>query len=83
MILKILYALLALLIVLLICPIGMFLERRDFNNGICVNCGSKLIHFDNDSQGGRGYCCDNCGYSTWVSYNSVDKKFDNGGKGND
>ena len=72
---NILYAAVIILIALLICPIGLFLEKRAFNNGTCVNCGSKLRHFDNDSQGGRGYCCDTCGYNTWVSYNSVDKKF--------
>lgn len=28
-----------------------------------------------DSQGGRGYCCHDCMYFTWVSYNCVDKNY--------
>jgi predicted amidophosphoribosyltransferase len=48
-------------------------EKRDYNDGICPVCGEELRHFDNDSQGGRGYCCDSCNYHTWVSYN-VDNK---------
>lgn len=55
----------------IICTI--YAEIRDFNNGYCPRCGKKLKHFDNDSQGGRGYCCDDCGYTTWVSYYFVDK----------
>lgn len=53
--------------------IGICLERKDFNNGICPLCGTNLRYFDSDSQGGRGYCCDNCSYRTWVSWNTVDK----------
>lgn len=47
-------------------------EKKRYNNGICINCGNKLRHFDVDSQGGRGYCCDKCHYHTWVSYD-IDK----------
>ena len=51
-------------------------EKREFNNGICPICGQKLEHFDNDSQGGRGYCCPSIKhkYYTWVSYKFIDKK---------
>lgn len=52
--------------------IGSTLEKRNFNNGVCVHCGTSLRYFDTDSQGGRGYICDKCGYATWVSYNRVD-----------
>lgn len=31
----ILYIMLGVLIALLIIPVGLFLEKRDFNNGIC------------------------------------------------
>lgn len=55
--------------------IGMYLEYKEFNNGICPKCGKRLKHFDTDSQGGRGYCCCDCHYFTWVSYDCVDKKF--------
>ena len=44
---------------------------------ICPICGEKLKHFDNDSQGGRGYCCPSTKhrYYTWVSYKFIDKNF--------
>ena len=37
----------------------------------------KLEHFDDDSQGGRGYCCPSTthNYFTWVSYRFIDKNF--------
>lgn len=73
--LNFLYALLVVLIVLLICPIGQIIEKKHFNNGCCPECGTKLRCFATDSQGARGYTCDACGYHTWVSYDSVDKKF--------
>lgn len=55
-------------------------EARDYNHGVCPRCESqnkcvemrKLKKFDEDSQGGRGYKCDCCGYVTWVSYDCVD-----------
>lgn len=53
-------------------------ERRNFNNGICPKCGEKLICFDVDSQGGRGYKCNKCHYVTWVSYKTVDKNYNKG-----
>ena len=43
-------------------------ERKDFNKGICPQCGKTLRNFDSDSQGGLGYTCDTCGYTTWVSW---------------
>ena len=52
-------------------------EKKGFNDGICPICGEKLKHFDNDSQGGRGYCCPSTKhrYYTWVSYKFIDKNF--------
>lgn len=47
-------------------------EKKAYNNGICKECGTELHHFDNDSQGGRGYVCDNCQHIVWVSYPWVD-----------
>lgn len=55
--------------------IGISLEKKAFNNGFCPECGSRLEYFDTDSQGGRGYCCRKCNYHTWVSYDTVDKKY--------
>jgi len=43
-------------------------ESKSYNNGICKDCGKKLKCFDMDSQGGRGYTCKKCDYTTWVSY---------------
>lgn len=57
--------------------IGMYFEYKDFNNGICPKCGKQLKYFDTDSQGGRGYCCNECRYFTWVSYHWIDKKYKN------
>lgn len=52
-------------------------EKKGFNDGICPICGEKLKHFDNDSQGGRGYYCPSTKhrYYTWVSYKFIDKNF--------
>ena len=52
-------------------------EKKGFNDGICPICGEKLKHFDNDSQGGRGYFCPfiKHRYYTWVSYKFIDKNF--------
>lgn len=67
---------------ILICLLGVFnliaviFEKRDFNKGYCPHCNKRLRRFDTDSQGGRGYNCD-CGYHTWISYNCVDKNFNN------
>ncbi len=63
------------LFVFLLCVpfIGIHWEKKDYNQGKCKGCGEKLRLFDYDSHGGRGYCCDNCGYQTWVSYKCVDK----------
>ena len=61
-------------LIILAC-VAIFVESRDYNNGLCPRCGAELRHFDTDSQGGRGYCCDACGYSTWVSCGIVDKDF--------
>lgn len=63
------------ILIMLICVpfIGIYWERKDYNQGVCKECGAKLRLFDCDSHGGRGYCCDECHYHTWVSYNCVDK----------
>ena len=43
-------------------------EAKDFNGGICPNCGQALETKDMDSQGGEMWVCPNCDYTTWVSY---------------
>lgn len=55
--------------------IGICIEKREFNNGVCKECGEPLRWFDVDSQGSRGYKCRKCDYITWVGYNIVDRKY--------
>ena len=50
-------------------------EAKNFNSGICTKCGSLLKRFDMDSQGGRGYSCNSCDRTVWVSYPSVDRNY--------
>lgn len=54
--------------------LGIYLEYKDYNHGICKVCGNKLKYFDTDSQGGRGYKCTSCDYFTFVSWECVDNK---------
>jgi len=55
-------------------PWEIRLERRVWNGWRCRAHGRPWIHFDTDSQGGRGYACRHpttpCG--TWISYRRVD-----------
>lgn len=71
-------ALIACILVLSMIVVGAivarYLEKKDFNKGICPKCNNKLKHFDSDSDGNRGYTCPNCDYTTWCSYN-VDKNY--------
>lgn len=53
---------------ILVCRLAARAEAKDWNGGYCPICGKKLRHFDDDSQGGHGWCCDDCSYYTWVSY---------------
>ena len=55
-------------IMLFTCRIFAKQEAKRWNGGYCPRCGKKLRKFDRDSQGGDGWCCDNCNYDTWVSY---------------
>ena len=50
------------------CIWGYLKEKKDFNDGKCPRCGTNLKYFDTDSQGGQGWTCDKCGYTTWVSW---------------
>jgi len=44
-------------------------EAAAYNGGFCTECpDSPMIGFDTDSQGGRGYRCDQCHHRIWVSY---------------
>lgn len=63
--------LIAITIILLGCYLGATSEKKSWNNGICPNCGHKLRLFGCDSQGGDGWTCDKCDYTTWVSYHKL------------
>ena len=54
---------------------AIYSEYKEFNKGICPKCGKRFRLFDMDSQGGRGYCCNDCGHYVWVSYDCVDKNY--------
>lgn len=54
-------------------------EKQDWNEGCCPQCGDEWRHFDCDSQGGRGYCCDKCDTTIWISYR-VDRRGNNRSK---
>ena len=44
-------------------------EASEYNGGFCTECpDSPMVSFDMDSQGGRGYRCDQCYRRIWISY---------------
>jgi tRNA(Ile2) C34 agmatinyltransferase TiaS len=55
--------------------IASYFEYKNWNGGVCPKCGRKLEYFDTDSQGGEGWTCDECDYTTWVSYHNLVYKF--------
>ena len=60
-------------IYIVLCRIAFYIEKKEFNNGVCIRCGEKLEYFDMTSQGDRGYICNKCGHIVWVSH-KVDEK---------
>lgn len=46
-----------------IAKMGEKYDKEQFNNGICINCGEKLVPFDVDKYGNVVWLCDDCGYS--------------------
>ena len=61
---------------ILVALVGIHIESRAYNNGVCPVCGHELMHFATDSKGSRGYFCKDCDYVAWVSYSIVDKVYD-------
>lgn len=45
-----------------------YVDKKNYNGGVCPRCGNKLVNDDMDSQGGRRYFCDKCGYFTWIDW---------------
>jgi len=58
--------------------IGNIMERKLWNKGKCPDCNKKWRYFDTDSQGGKGYTCDKCDRTIWISWPFIDKKTNNG-----
>ncbi len=61
------------LCLILIIAIGMYADWKDYNKGRCKKCGKKMILFDYDSGGSRGYRCPDWHDTVWVSCVFVDK----------
>lgn len=59
---------------LLLTFLGLLFEKRDYNNGICKECGAELYRLPMDYDGERIYCCDKCGNTVYLSYKCVDRK---------
>ena len=75
LIIKFVIIFIAFLTVSVIATIGIHNEKRDYNEGNCPHCrdiSRRLKLFSMDSQGGRGYICPHCKYTTWISYSCVD-----------
>jgi hypothetical protein len=52
---------------------GWIIENKSWNGGICPECQNLWEHFDNDSQGGRGYVCRKCSKYIWISWPWIDR----------
>ena len=63
------------LVLVILATMVIHSQKECFNDGVCPICGAKLEYFGSDSHGARGYRCKNCDYYTWVSWNTVDKKY--------
>ena len=63
------------LVVIGVC-IQIYLDsKRDFNNGVCKYCGTKLSLAPIQGTADRLYWCTHCGYWMFVYHKSIDKKF--------
>lgn len=62
------YLIVLIVIWLSIMRLLVIVDKHKYNHGYCRNCGNKVRHFDDDSQGGHGFVCDNCGKDFWISW---------------
>lgn len=67
------FTVIVVLLVVTGCYVGWSNEKKWWNNGRCPECNNVWVHFDNDSQGGRGYTCRGCGQYIWISW-PVDRR---------
>jgi len=57
-----------------------FSTKKAFNKGICPVCGEPLSLIDRaskniESSRARGYECQKCSYTVWVTYDSIDRLY--------
>ena len=50
------------------------IEKREFNKGFCTECGEHMQHFDVDSSGADGWCCNRCGRVIWICWLNTSKE---------
>jgi tRNA(Ile2) C34 agmatinyltransferase TiaS len=71
----IIFAIMIISVIPIMVLLAIHFEKKDFNNGFCPHCKSKLYFFHCDNQGRRGYKCEKCRCHIWISYSTVDKDY--------
>ncbi len=51
---------------------GIFVEKKQWNKGLCKRCGTPFQYSGLDLQGSRRYCCNKCNYDLSISFPFVD-----------
>lgn len=49
-------------------------NKREWNGGLCTECGAEMRPFDMDSGGDIGCKCDACGRTIWVGWLNLSKE---------
>lgn len=57
-----------LLVTIVTTAIGIHIEIKQFNKGICKRCGGKLKRYRVDRDGLEEWWCESCGNTVWVSW---------------
>lgn len=68
----ILFFVIILIIYFLCLGTGIFMEKKQWNKGLCKKCGTSLRYLGLDLQGSRRYCCNRCNYDLSISFPFVD-----------
>lgn len=64
-----LYLVITLLAIIAFKYLMIKMDDQKWNNGHCPRCGRKWRFYMKNPDGKRGYTCDHCGNSIWVSSN--------------
>lgn len=51
---------------------GIFVEKKQWNKGLCKRCGTPFQYSGLDLQGSRRYFCNKCNYDLSISFPFVD-----------